>query len=282
MALGIILIAAIFGPMIFRDQITASKLKLSQEVVSLLDGIQVAEISDNEQPLPYEYQPGTGDVAAADEMLLFEDGMIEPGRRVYDNDPRKQVHVLSGNQASQSLVFKGNDVYRFVNNRLGDHIGTISSPALRSVSHVTVVTDNALLLAGYLASVPHADVRLYQINLPDWRQEEIAVDPYYTFSRPPKIFKPDGFDGVVVVYYTGEYSFAYGGDSSRPKYSVIRVYNKAFSEGRDVVKLGFKAGTVVNMSWQNGALILRADPSLPAMMNKPRMPARVWRVILPN
>lgn len=273
-------VVVIFGSMIFQKQITTVQLKLSQEVILLLDGIQVTEISDKEQPLPYEYRPGTGDVPAAKEMLLSDDGKIEEGQRTHDGDPRKEVHVLLNGQGSQPFVFKGNEVYRFDNYRLGEQLGTFTSPAFRHIGHVAAVTNNVLLVQGYPALATNEKHHLYQVSLPDFSQKEITEDSYYVFLRPPMVFTPAGFNGVVVVYYTGDYSFALGGDASRPKYSVIRIYNKNYSEGQDVTKLGFKAGTVVNVSWQNDALILQADPSLPAMADKPRVDARVWRVVI--
>lgn len=50
-----------------------------------------------------------------------------------------------------------------------------------------------------------------------------------------------------MIYYTGSFDFAFGGDSSRPKFSVLRIYNQQYPEGRDIVRFSFKAGTVVDV-----------------------------------
>ncbi|MCI0506529.1 MAG: hypothetical protein L0Z73_10520 [Gammaproteobacteria bacterium] len=271
-------VAALFGPIVFVEQIGTIQLKFSRERVALLDGVQITEISDNEQPLPYEYQPGTGDVAPAESMLLAEDGTLVPERQQKEGETYKRAHVLSGINGAQTLVVVASDVYRFEHDRLGDHLGTFSGPALGGLRDVYAVTENALLIVGSLASDRFSQTHLYQVTLTDFHLQELAADPYYILGRPPKIFKPVGFNGAVLVYYTGSFDFAMGGDASRPKYSVIRIYTRDYPSGQDIVKLGLKAGTVVNVSWQDGAFILQADPSFPSMVKKPRMPARVWRV----
>jgi hypothetical protein len=54
-------------------------------------------------------------------------------------------------------------------------------------------------------------------------KKKIAEDTYFTFVRPPVVFRPKGFGGLVLVYYTGSVNYGFGGDSSRPEFSFIRI-----------------------------------------------------------
>jgi hypothetical protein len=113
-------------------------------------------------------------------------------------------------------------------------------------------------------------------------KKKIAEDTYFTFVRPPVVFRPKGFGGLVLVYYTGSVNYGFGGDSSRPEFSFIRIYNETYKEGLDVAKFGFKAGTIVHVEWRDNALIATGDPNRPAAAQKEPRPARIWRIELPH
>ena len=95
------------------------------------------------------------------------------------------------------------------------------------------------------------------------------------------IFLSEGFAGQVVIYYTGSVDYGFGGNSSRPKYSFIRIYNERFKQGLGVAKFGFKAGTIVDIKWIDNALVVTSDPSRPLATNQKVMARRIWKIKLP-
>lgn len=264
--------------MLFVGQITDLNKSFSSEYEKLVEKIDVIEISNNEKALPYEYKPGTGDLPGSKEMVLLSGGKIEDTRRVFDNDPGKEVDVLIRTKELQSLVFKGNDVYQFDAFKLGKKIGSYFNPELKFVRHILPVNKSFVLVNGDRVGATYADPYLWQVNTITFDKIILAKDPYYSFERPPKVFMPHNFDGVVIVYYTGEYSYGFGGDSSRPKFSVVRVYTDEYPKGKDLVKFDFKAGTIVDVKWEDSSLILSGDPSKPGGEDKNRKPARVWKI----
>ena len=274
--MGLMFVAFVFPSI--GQKISLIKSGLFNEYVVLRDDITVTEISDNEEVLPYEYESGTGDVPAAKEMVLEAGGEISDRLRVFDKDPGKNVDVLIRNNGLSSLVFKDNSVFNFKNSSLGELIGQFSNPELQLIRHVVPVNDKYALVNGDRASAKYADPYLWQVELTTLNKSLITKQPYYSFKRPPKIFLlPD--EEVAVVYYVDDIHFgiAMGGDNSRPKYSVVRVYNKDYPKGSDIVQFRFTAGTIINVTFDDG-LIVTGDPSRPGGSKKYRKPARVWRV----
>lgn len=284
-----ILVVIFFGTIIFRmvgvAQITESKVKKSLEFKLLYDGVVIEEISKDEKPLPEKLSlgpTGTGDLPAGKEMVLYDDGTIVDERRTHDDSPGVEVEILLSETGNSSLVFRKNEVFIFDNFKLGTRIGEYSNPALGIIRHVSFINEKYILIEGDPADATYADSYLWQVERTTLKKEKLAGDIYFSFERPPMVFSPSGFGGVVIVYYTGSFLYAYGGDNSRPKFSVIRIYNNDFPDGKDVAKFGFKAGTIVDVRWENESLILTGDPSRPAMADKPRVPARIWHLQLPS
>jgi len=268
----------VFFNMVFIENITDNKLRFSPEEVPLISEITISEISNNEKTLPYEYKPGTGDQPGSQTMVLLEDGTIEARQRTFDSDPGKEVDVLISEIDLTTLVFHKNDIFEFNNYHLGRKVGEFSDPKLKFVRHVMPVNDRYVLVNGDREEAQYAEPYLWQVDRNSLEKTLLTKEPYYSFERPPKIFVADGFNGVVIVYYTGEYSYGFGGDSSRPEYSVIRVYNESFPDGMDVAKFDFKAGTIITVEWENNGLKLTGDPSKPGGEEKNRKPARVWQI----
>lgn len=256
--------------------ITALKLKFSTKHKSLLDSIRIEEISKNVLPLP-DTKPNAGNLPIGVEMLLHKDGTIENTMRYFDNDPGETIQVLLSASNLPSLAFNANEVYLFDNYKLGERIGEYTAPALKQVQHVSYIDDKFVLVVGTPADTAYVDSHLWQVNRHTLEKTEIASNIFFTFERPPKTFTPYGFDGVVVVYYIGSLTFDLGGHSSRPEFSVIRIFNKKFPDGKDIARFSFKAGIIVAVCFENNSLILTGDPSRP-LVNRPRLPARIWRV----
>lgn len=279
----------VFGGMIFIADRTESKVQESPAYIRLLNDVTVQEISKNEKPLPLTNPlgpGGTGNLPASVDMVMEPDGAIVKRSRVFDQDPGQSVKVLTVDNSiespAESYVFIKNILYKFTDGKLGDMIGEYSGPALSHIGHVAYINKKYFLVNGQPASSGYSDSRLWQVDRRTLHNTEVATDAYYVFDRPPMVFREKGFNGVVVVYYTGDFSYAFGGDSSRPEFSIIRIYNDRYPEGKDIVKIGFKGGTIVDVKADNGSLILTGDPSRPMMAHQPRLPARIWKVTIPG
>src|SRR5690606_9657012 len=81
--------------------------------------------------------------------------------------------------------------------------------------------------------------------------------------KQPKIFKSEPLQQIILVYYSGDVTFAYGGDTSRPKYSTIRLFDNAHPSGIDIARLSLNAGVVVDIEVDKHAIIAYCDPNLP-------------------
>jgi hypothetical protein len=263
--------------MVFISDITEFKLKFSPEKSSLKKGVVIAEISNNEKPRSVT-EVTTGYLPAAQTMLLHEDKSITKGERVFDADPAQEVLVIMDQMPGRSLVFKHNEVFVFDDFKLGSLVGRYSNPELGIIRHVTPVNEQYILVEGDPATSQHSDPKLWQLNKNTFTKNTVSEDVYYSFVRPPMVFKPGGFNGTVVVYYTGSINYAFGGDSSRPEWSVLRIYTEDYPDGIDIAKFGFKAGTIIDVQWKDEALIVTGDPSLPGMAQQPARAVRVWEV----
>ena len=267
-----------FVNLAFISQITQVKLKRSPEYILLDKRISVIEVHSDIPPSSKEI-PDTGDVEAGREMLLHEDGLIEEGSRVFDDDRRKQVIVAFNEFRQESHVFLKNDVFQYTGERLGDKVGSFESPGFTFVDYVLPVNEYYFIAHGAMKDSSYPEQRsLWQVKYNGLSKLRLSDDPYYAFGRPPKIFV--FADERVVVYYTGSYDFAYGGDASRPQFSVLRVYNPDHPDGYDMIKIGFKAGVVLDVRKQGDSYLLITDPSFPAMARKPRVAPRKWIINL--
>lgn len=264
--------------MVFNFQITGTLANLSSEYKKLVEDIDISEISHNEIALPYQFSYDTGEKEGSKTMVLSSDGKIENDRRWFDDDPRQNIEVLIRSENENSLVFKGNKIYLFDDFKLGPELGTFSNPSLKLIRHVMPVNNRYILVAGDREEATYADDYLWQLDTQTIEKTILTKDPFYSFSRPPKIFMPEGFNGIVIIYYVGSHSFGFGGGSSVPKESVLRVYNNQYPEGQDLVRFYYKAGTIVDVKWNDNSLILTGDPSKPDGAEKYRKPARVWQV----
>lgn len=276
--IGIIPVVITFANLIFRSELTELKVKKSPEYRPLIDNVIVEEIESDELPLTAEI-PNTGDLEAGYEMLLMDDNVVKEGHRVFDDDPGKEVIVAFNKFRQESLVFTGNDIFALNNEHKGNKIGSFPSPQFSYVDYVLPVNGKFMLIDGAMpASAYPSERELWQVEYNGLNKTRLSNDPYYTSTRPPKVFIFKDASEELVVYYTGSFDYAFGGDSSRPEYSVLRVYNAQHPEGLDIVKFGFKAGTIVDVKKMEGGYLVTGDPSRPAMADMPRLSPRIWKV----
>jgi hypothetical protein len=282
--IGVLFFLSIFLRMAFIGKISEYKLIFAMAREPLSEGIIISEISRNERPWPNQnsYRNlDTGDVQPAVEMVLLNDGRLSSERRVFDKDPGKEVQVIKDTNQKPQYIFTNNQVYHAKEGNCGKLFGSFSNPELSIVRHVSHLNHRYFLMIGDPTTYKYAYSYIWQVDKNNLEKHKIAEDPYFTFVRPPMIFRPEGFGGLVLVYYIGSVNYGFGGDSSRPEFSYIRIYNDKFEQGLDIAKFGFKAGTIVNVEWENNALIATGDPSRPAAAYQEPRPARVWRIEIP-
>lgn len=276
----------IFSQMIFIAEITERKVKKSEAYHLLTEGVQVFELEHQMPPLEWEYRPGSGAMPAAAEALLSPENTISEGERFFDDDPNVSALWLKSAGDLPDKIFLKNDVYGITvddetgSTQLGEKLASFENPPLGVLRHIGALNHQYFLLIGDHRESPYADAKLWLINHTTYDQTLLTEDPYFSFSRPPKVFKPDGLDGEVLVYYVGSVNYGFGGDSSRPEYSVVRLFSNTHPQGIDLVKFAFKAGTIVDIEFKDGALILTGDPSRP-QINENRLPPRLWKVDFP-
>ncbi len=152
------------------------------------------------------------------------------------------------------------------------------------IRKVVPINDTYALVIGDRVEAKYADPYLWQVELSSLNKTLLTMKPYYSFKRPPKVFLHPGNETVVVVYYIGQIHFgiAMGGDNSRPKQSVVRIYNNDYPEGKDIVNFKFSQGTIISTAFESGDLIVTGDPSKPGGESKNRKPARVWKISFDN
>lgn len=266
--------------MIFIGRFTDLSVRLMTPYDLLADAVTVFEMGHGLPPLPYEYRPEGGTGAVAREVLLTPEGRIEDGRRCFDEDPNRTVWWLAAQAGQPERVFVAGDVHAVVDGALERKLTRFAAPALQSVSHVDGLDQRWFLLCGDRVGQAHVDDALWQVDQVSYERHLLTEDPYFTFARPPKVFTPEGFAGTVLVYYVDSVSYGFGGDCSRPKYSVLRVFTASHPEGIDLLRFSFKAGTVVSVDYREGELIATADPSRPG--GEQRLPPRLWRISFPG
>jgi hypothetical protein len=274
--LGVSVFLAAFGGMAFIDKFAEMSIRRMKDAVVEDALFRVVEVEHSLPPLPYEYRPGSGDVPAAREILLTPAGELQEGRRVFDKDPNRTVRLLESTEGWPDKVFDGNDIFARSDGHLGERLHSFAEPSLQILRYVGGINDDWFLLAGDPEGSPYTNTKLWQVSRADYSRSLLAEDPYFTFDRPPRLFRPEGFAGTVLVYYTGSVDFGFGGDSSRPKHSVIRLFTEDYPSGHDVARFAFRAGTIVDIKYENGALILYGDPSRPG--SEKRLPPRLWRL----
>src|SRR5690606_17245399 len=290
-------IVYVFCNMAFIADITERKVKKGKTHHLLAEGIQVSELEHKMPPLEYEYRPGTGAMPPAAEALLSSENKISEGERFYDSDPNISVLWLKAVGDLPDKIFRKNDVYgigeaganavegddgkdEIIERPLGKKLASFDNPPLGVLRHIGALNHQYFLLIGDHRDSPYPDDKLWLIDHTTFEQTQLSEDPYYSFSRPPKVFKPAGLDGEVLVYYVGSFDYGFGGDCSRPQYSVVRLFSSTHPQGIDLVKFAFKAGTIVDIEFKDGALILTGDPSRPRT-NANRLPPRLWKVGFP-
>ena len=277
--LGVGAFFLVFGQMIFISQISQFRLKMMSEFQVIYPKTKLKEVPNNLDILKTKYRPsGNQVVTQASELLLKEDGEIEGGKRVFDSDKRKSILVLDNDALNYKMVFLRGQVFELLGQEMKTMIHEFKDPSYADFRYVSIIDDNQILMIANLNESKGVDTRLIQVEKETFKTYEIASDPYYSFSRAPLIISLGESLGTAVIYYTGDIHFAFGGDSSRPHWSTVRIYNSENPQGKDFVKFSLAAGTIVNIEPNKEGLLITTDPSLPSMANLPKVSPRTWQL----
>lgn len=271
----------VFLRMIFDSQITEVKVLCDKAVLPLAPGVSVTEVPHRRAPLEWEYYPEAGSVPAAEEWLLTPEGQLEQDERVFDDDPRRSVEVLPGIGDEVSKVLYDGRIFAREGNRPGRELADFSDGPFSGFRYVGGINRDWFLVAGDPIEQPYGNTALWQVSHKDYRYTLLDTNVYFTHDRPPKTFSPAGFDGVLVAIYESCASYGFGGFCSAPRYSILRAYTPGSPDGIDLVRLSLKAGTIVDVEWQGGTLLVMADPSRPPSTQR-SLPPRLWSVSLPE
>ncbi|WP_428821140.1 hypothetical protein [Microbulbifer sp. MCCC 1A16149] len=277
-----ILFAYVFIRMAFVAQFTELGLLRDRVLRILLPGVSIKEAPHQLPPLEWEYESGAGAVPKATSLLLTPEGQLQPEESRFDGDPRQYVDELSGGDSQAPWILYESRIYQRNGDTLGREIADLSDAPFAGFGYVAGLSSEWFLVAGDVRGDKNRNSRLWQVSKKNFEIVLLEKNPYFTFSRPPKTFTPQGFDGVLVAVYSGVVSYGFGGDCSRPRYSILRAYTSTYPSGIDLARFSFRAGTIVDVDWQDGTLMVIGDPSRPAAAGRDRMPPRVWRVELPD
>ncbi|MFV8783649.1 hypothetical protein ACNKU7_14620 [Microbulbifer sp. SA54] len=271
----------VFLRMIFDPQITELTALRDKAMRPLLPGVAVTEIPHQRPPLEREHNPGAGSVPDAEEWLLTPEGQLQQGERVFDHDPRRPVQVLAGAGAEVDKILYDGRIFVRDGYKPGQELADFSSGPFTGFRHVGGINSEWFLIAGDRVERPYGNTALWQVSHRDYRYTLLEKNLYFTHDRPPKTFTPAGFDGVLVAIYVDHLSYGFGGLSSAPRYSVLRAYTPRNPDGINLLRLSLKAGTIVDVEWRDGALLVTADPSRPRSPRR-SLPPRLWSVTLPD
>lgn len=280
-AVVFVIFAYLFRRMLFVKKFAERSLVANKTLDVLAEGLKVVEIRHQQPALARDYRPGVGDAPEAAQMLLTPEGNLEHGQHVFDGDPRRSVWVLSGGEGALSKVLFDRRIYVRESDGLGPQLADFSDGPFAGFWYAGSLNKDWFLVAGYPVGKTCGDIALWQVSHSDYSTTLLQTNLYYIDHRPPKIFTPVGFPGVLVAIYVDDVSYGFGGYCNEPRYSILRAYTERFPAGIDLVKLSLKGGVIVAVEWRDGVLWVTADPSRPTG-SEGRRPPRIWSIDLPD
>lgn len=269
---GLALIIWFLTQLIFISTISKTKVKLMKPVSFLENGYRAIRstqmdvstspsIMATDDPNPH-YGPA----------ILTQDGLIKDYKVDADFSFDRPVYILNSNEKQFSRIFLNNQIYAIDDNRVGELIHVFRDIDISRISYALPLTNDSFLLATVSSGGKHS---LWQISHHDFTHKLLTDNLSYSIKQP-KIFKSEPLQQIILVYYSGDVTFAYGGDTSRPKYSTIRLFDNAHPSGIDIARLSLNAGVVVDIEVDKHAIIAYCDPNLPN--SKSPLPWNVWRI----
>lgn len=259
----------------FTGKLTDAYYKANLGYRALDEVIDITELFREQDEYPETYFPKQSDLPCSCEMLLSEQGVLTEGIAIFDSEVDRSVISLLLKQSKQKLLFDNSSVHSIENGELGKLLHKFSNPVMESIRYVNYINEKTILMIANPDTQPHVQTRLWQVDLECFEKVLLTDNAYYEFARPPLILTPCGFDGVVVAYYSEVERFGFINHDSTPKFSVLRIYSDKYLEGGDLVEFNHDAGTIVDVTFDTGALIVITDPNRPGKYDQP---LRYWQV----
>ncbi|ABD79960.1 hypothetical protein Sde_0698 [Saccharophagus degradans 2-40] len=261
---------------------TERKVRRNANNKVLVKDATLTERATNMQPWDNYYSILWDKSINAQDAVLQDNNTFVVGSSGLEQEQSKSYLLLTG--PYYTFAFKDKKLFWVHNGVLAHEEKAWGTHNFTRVTHAAVINANYMLVEAAPPSQHDHQLRhLYQVNVKTLEAHKLESTPYYTFDIPPKRFVNESTNTTVLVYYHDSYSYAFGGDSSRPQTSIVRLYNNTFPEGKDIANISFAAGMVIDVAFEEGnKLVLLGDPSRPAMYNKPRLAPRVWVLTLPT
>lgn len=262
----------ILGKLIFVSNISTSKVKRMEPIDFLRDDYKASPLEIAQPINAKSFTAADNHAIASREAILTSAGVISSD--VFDADLTvdRHISILDAQGPSPAKLFLSSHIYGVDGDRIGSYIHAHEEIHVSTIRHIASLNDDWFLMA----SSPYSSAEeLWQISHHDYSHLLLTDTPYYT-SEPPHLFKPDGFSGMILVYYSGIVTFGYGGDSSRPHFSTIRLFNAEHPVGIDIARLSLNAGKVVDIKIEGDAIIAYCDPNLPN--SETDLPLNVWKI----
>ncbi|MFT6985434.1 MAG: hypothetical protein ACJAT7_001243 [Psychromonas sp.] len=263
--------------LIFVGKITEVKIWFSSTVQILDNNIQVEEKENVTQQVINVDRKHKSALPLSEKLDLTSQGKLIK-RDIFSNeDQHTAVISLRLGNTERELIFKKNSIYERQDNQIGKLLHELDLSKMK-IQSANYVNEQIVLLSG-MATAPKAfGTYLWQIDLNSFEVILLTTDLYFS-SIPPKILTAKGFDGVIAIYYQDSFIFGFGGDCTQPRISTIRLYSSKYPQGHDIAKFSYKAGTIIDVSVENGVLILTGDPSRPQNgSDNHHRPARFWKI----
>jgi hypothetical protein len=194
--------------------------------------------------------------------LRNPDGTIAVEQRQDGADNREGLTVLQcGELGLQIAVIDGEGFFAFTGGVLGERLGAYDSDARGPISNLMAIGDGRFLADAHYNPNAPATLRQYDLARLD-EPVELTREPYFFFVRPPKLLDVGG-GARALIYYWESANYAFGGDSSRPMYSGVRVYTPEQPDGADVLHTTFRFGVITDLRRDGDEWVVVVDPTSP-------------------
>ena len=214
---------------------------------------------------------------------------IEERLKALDNPPQyarstEALLLASGKVFHEQAGKAGQAVGTLVDEETGETIST-------GIQYAAWANDRYFVMAGYQHTDKGTETPLWQGERDTFRAHKVDPDTFYLHAKLPDMYDFAEINSRIMVYFNDSLSWGFGGDVTKPKFSILRIYNATWPEGKDIAKFSFSAGMVRDIRLAEGSeagdatirLQVLTDPARPSgAEDKKERPARQWRVTLPT
>ncbi|WP_444993973.1 hypothetical protein [Aliikangiella sp. IMCC44359] len=293
--IGICIIAALGGYGLFRwlvhihtypYEVSKQKVKNMKDFEVLDAGVSLAELPNSLETIPSEFRSEDTKYFDGKAFVINPEGLLEvydPFEHYVDID---KYWGLTNEELKYNIVLNDGKVFQIDEQKLGNILHEFNNPSIGKFNYIAAINEEYFLLGSEFRYDTSNKSFLWQVNKNNYEIIKLTDEPHielshYPYDRYPFVYRGKKFAGTIVVYYTGSLSFAPGGDSIRPEYSVVRIYNDNHPKGKDLVKLSLAAGVITNIEVDEREILILTDPNLPSNSSEPAEPEttlRTWKL----